>query len=74
MPYKLTKKIPIPDKKRNSYPFRKMDVGDSFLVPFDNVRDQNNIRSAASHFARRTGLAQFTITVEQHGYRVFRIA
>lgn len=74
MPYKLTKKYPLPKNKRNSYPFRSMGIGDSFLIPYSDANGIRNIRSAASHFHRRTGLAKFTIAVEDKGLRVFRVS
>lgn len=74
MAYKITKKVPLPKRTKNRYPFRKMDVGDSFLVTFDDAVNINTVRSAASHFARRTGLARFTVSVEENGLRVFRVA
>lgn len=73
MSFDIVKNVSVPEG-RNSYPFRYMEVGDSFLVPFDQVRNQNSIRSAASHFARRTGLARFSVITEDNGYRVFRVA
>jgi hypothetical protein len=73
MSFDIVNNVSVPEG-RNSYPFRYMEVGDSFLVPFDQVRNQNSIRSAASHFARRTGLARFSVITEDNGYRVFRVA
>lgn len=72
MSFKIVRDVALPEG-RNSYPFRDMEVGDSFLVPFEHVKNQNSLRSAASHFARRTRLARFTITIEEKGYRVFRV-
>ena len=71
MSYTIVKDVLAP--RRNSYPFKHMDVGDSFLVPFDQVKDSNSLRSAASHYARRHGSVRFTITTEAKGFRVFRI-
>lgn len=72
MSYKIVKDVSVPSS-RNSYPFADMDVGDSFLVPFDQVNGSNSLRSAASHFARRHGGVRFTITTEAKGFRVFRV-
>jgi len=73
MSYKIVSNVPLPEPTRNAYPFHEMDVGDSFLVPFENVKNVNIVRSAASQFWRRHGTAKFTVTTEKKGYRVYRI-
>ena len=73
MRYKIKRGIRMPRRERNSYPFREMEIGDSFLVPRSEVVNANRVRSAATHFWRRTSVAQFKVVTEKDGYRVFRI-
>ena len=66
----IEKNIPIPsDRKRNSYPYKQMDVGESFFVP--DIRIQvvcnNNYRAN-----KITGM-KFTARREGNGVRVWRI-
>ena len=67
----LTKEVPVPEPRiRNVYPYKVMEVGDSFLVP--NVKMQivlnNNYRTG-----KRLGM-QFIARKEGEGVRVWRVA
>lgn len=73
MQYKVTNKVPVPHH-RMIYPFRMMEVGDSFLVPLEDLKNHRQVRSAASHFGRRNRPYRFSVIREKSGYRVFRIA
>lgn len=63
MAYKIRSDIPIPDdgavyttpirhNQTDTYPFGAMEIGDSFLVPSNDVRVAK-VRSAASKYGRR---------------------
>jgi len=67
---KIDKEIPPPQrKKRNTYPYRKMDVGESFFVGDVNISlmCNNNYR-----ISRATGM-RFIARREGNGVRVWRI-
>ena len=63
----IEKNIPTPPK-RNIYPYRQMDVGDSFLVPEARIQIvcNNNYR-----FSKLTGM-KFIARREGIGVRVWR--
>lgn len=65
MTFAIEKNIPFPEK----YPFRVMEVGDSFLVPdkFEVYR----LRSIMGHHHRNSGL-RFTTRTVAEGIRVWR--
>jgi len=68
MEYKIEKGIPVP-APRNEYPFRVMEVGDSFAVPSTESR---RVRSAANNFGMRNG-RKFTVKNLPNKVRVWRI-
>jgi len=71
----VVKNVPVPPSKMapNKYPFNKMNVGDSFLVPFVDVTNINSLRQSCYYHARRYG-PKFRVITEDKGFRVFRIA
>lgn len=56
---------------RNRYPFRKMQIGDSFLLKTNEIKPQLRLRQAASQFAKRNGW-DFTIRKQEEGVRIWR--
>ncbi|MEE9532689.1 MAG: hypothetical protein V3W52_17055 [Syntrophobacteria bacterium] len=66
--YKIDKKIPAPGSSKD-YPFEKLEVGHSFLVP---VEESQDARNAAHTFKKATGWNFKTKSVEG-GVRVWRI-
>lgn len=48
----VQKGVPIPSD-RIRYPFQKMEVGDSFVVPHEKAL---SMRQAAGHYGRRGGV------------------
>lgn len=66
---KTTKKAPLP-APRNSYPFRTMDIGESFTVP---LSDRAKARAAASQYQIRYPAVKFTGRQEGKAYRLWRI-
>ena len=81
--YEIDKNIPIPSlapkgrkqgmaSKTVLYPFRLMEIGDSFLVPcetFDDARVRNNIRLSKQN---QKSLIKITIRRVADGLRVWR--
>ena len=65
----IDKDIPTPQtKERNSYPYKVMDVGDSFFVDNQDVRTMsNNNYRAGKNYARK-----FVARREGNGVRVWR--
>ncbi len=66
----LVKNLPIPEPKGGNkpiYPWRTMEIGDSFLAPTKSINGQ------ATHAAQRTG-RKFTVRKVADGWRVWRVA
>lgn len=70
--YKIEKNVPVV-KTRSKWPFGKMEVGDSFIIPKGDYINMNNIYSAASHYGKRHGGMKFTTKACDEGRRVWRI-
>lgn len=74
----ITKDIPIPELKtpsRNKYDLWKMEVGDSFAIPFNDT-DAVKVRTAVSNYGRRNDKKFVTRKVmedDQTFLRVWRI-
>lgn len=74
---KIEKGVPIPEQGENrkmKYPWRQMEVGDSFFIECD-VYKANSVLSAARSWSYRNtdGLSQFARREEDNGYRFWRI-
>lgn len=74
--YEIEKNVDLP-KRRNRYPFGRMEVGDSFLVT--DQKGMNGVSSAASSYAKVEGGKFRTLmrTMErdgESGVRVWRVA
>ena len=69
--FKIETGIPIPPPQTGGgrYPWRKMKVGDSFLVPGKTQKTWNGV--SAAH--KMTGF-KFTVRTVEGGVRVWRIA
>lgn len=52
------------------YPFKDMEIGDSFLVPFES---EMTIRTRAYHFGGTNPGFKFTVRKVQNGIRCWRI-
>ena len=67
----VDKGIPLPEeKKRNVYPYKQMDVGDSFFAPGTKITVMCNLQY---RMGKKTGM-KFTARKEGDGVRVWRIA
>lgn len=69
MAHEIEKNIPIPDRQIGlcKYPFNKMDIGDSFVLP-------TKLRSSTSHRGRILGFKFLTRKIDDENVRVWRIA
>ncbi len=81
--YEIEKNIPIPplakrgqkqgEKSGHRYPFKAMEIGDSFLVECESIHDmrvRNNIRLSIYNQAVTS---RFTVRRVENGLRVWRI-
>lgn len=48
--YKIEKDIPIGENSKKTYPWDKMNVGDSFKAP---LKDRSAITGSAAHYAKK---------------------
>jgi len=66
--YPIEHGIPLPDPVKTErkigvthYPWREMEVGDSFLVPYDGepgTAVQNRVNATATHYRKRYAITQ----------------
>lgn len=66
---RIDKNIPIP-RSRGKYPFREMEVGDSFLCPKGS---EKTIYSAAGQATTRIKGRRFIVRKTEDGFRVWRV-
>lgn len=85
--YTIDVDVPIPKKERplpsnGKYPFTKLEVGDSFFVPYEDVKEckapHRAVCAAASNWGRRHGRVLTTRTLRGedgriYGFRVWRL-
>jgi hypothetical protein len=70
MTIQIEKNIPLPpDKKRNVYPYKSMEIGESFYVPQAKIQMICNYNNRAK---KATGM-KFIARKEEEGVRVWRI-
>jgi hypothetical protein len=77
---KIEKGVPLPPNYNQpgkgrpaKYPFRKMEVGDSFFLAGDK-RVCGSVSSSCHHLTMRHPEFRFTVRKVEGGYRVWRIA
>lgn len=78
-PYRIDRDVPIPEKRRtySHYPWRQLQVGDSFAVPLNGRTPRRVaalVTSAWVSVRRRSPELRFTCRQEQDAIRVWRIA
>lgn len=66
---KIDRGIPIPPARRCLYPWREMEVGDSFLMPGAPRQVANQISKAGRYYQRK-----FSYRKTAEGIRVWRVA
>jgi hypothetical protein len=72
----IEKGIPMPEhnkKYAKKFPFEKLEIGDSFLVPLAADKSPSSIYSAISQARKRLNIALTSARVEG-GVRVWRIS
>ena len=70
--YKIEKGFPVPDTRgMRKYPWRKLEVGDSFFVAGGTTA---LVSPSASGFSKRNPGLQFTCMQVEGGVRVWRVA
>ena len=67
---KVEKDVPMPDKIPSKYPFKNMEVGDSFYAEGMKTSQLSN---ASAYWAKKKGY-KFEARAEQGGTRVWRTA
>lgn len=71
--FQIEKGVPRPAKRqRTVYPFREMEIGDSFFVSGENS-ERSRLINAASWFGTRNGV-KLSVRKVDGGARVWRIA
>lgn len=79
MTYKIDSSIPVPPSRKDtrSYPFKDLEVGQSFLVVREPDETKTRVRertSAAMTWAKRTLDRNFCTRQVDDGVRVWRIS
>jgi hypothetical protein len=74
MKFKLEKDIPIPAKQMrirpSKYPFNKMEIGESFLVPLNKLK---TIRTAIGLYKKKHPEWGYASRTLPEGFRIWRI-
>lgn len=75
MTFKIDKGIPIPpdNQKMTKYPWREMEVGDSFFMPVEPSKSRNKVASGLLTTARFYKPLKFKTAQNSNGVRVWRI-
>jgi hypothetical protein len=67
----IEKNIPFHSTDKESiYPFKKMEIGDSFSLP---INETTNVRSAIQFFKKRGGTQKFATRTFGDVVRIWRI-
>lgn len=77
MKIKIEKGIPLPKNvtRKSKYPFREMEVGDSFFITDkeDAKRMQQKVSAVASMFSKKNSEYKFKTQAFDSGVRIWRI-
>lgn len=76
MKIQIEKGVPVPKNitRKSKYPFREMEVGDSFFIK-DNIdvkRAQQKISAVAHMFCKKNPLYKFKTQAFDSGVRIWR--
>ena len=73
--FEIEKGIPIPNftPRRNKYPWRHMEVGDSFFVPTKNEAESHRIQVSLLGSVRRLKPLRFRAVLADSGVRCWRV-
>ncbi len=80
--YKIEKNLAIPtrhNRRQSKYPWADLQIGDSFLVPFNEVNVKNersNLHTSYRQWCRTRQLPERKISVQEveKGFRVWRVS
>jgi hypothetical protein len=72
MSLQIEKDVPRPKIRQTLIPFDKMEIGDSVMVPSEEMKE-TNVRSQASIRSNKESGKRFTVHREGEGCRVFRV-
>jgi len=73
MPLRIDKNVPIPPPvSSGKYPFKRMDIGDSFFIPLCKTRPEESLRCSIYNCAKRARM-KVTMRKVTGGYRCWRI-
>jgi hypothetical protein len=70
----IERNVPLPPKMECKYPFRDLEVGDSFFVVVGQHETFEKVRARLMSSMRRQRPRQFTMRTIGDGVRVWRIA
>jgi hypothetical protein len=76
--YSIESNIPMPVRARarmSKYPFRKLQVGQSFLVPctrWDKKKATNSLTSCRRNAEKKMPGKKFALRTERDGIRIWR--
>jgi len=77
MSYKIEKNLQLPTKRHNKFPFDKMEIGDSFLVPKSEITALENMRqniyNAAAAYRTKQPDFKCSVKAVEDGIRVWRV-
>ena len=76
MEFKIESGVPIPNTARSGrtkYPLDRLQVGNSFFVPMNDLKRAKNLRSTFSVRAKKKGISIVSIA-DETGIRVWRTA
>jgi len=68
---RVEKGVPMPSANVAKYPWRQMEIGDSFLFPEDVSGDTASNNAAAA--SKRLAPKRFSVRKTQDGYRCWRV-
>lgn len=69
--YVIEKDVPIPGGFCYRYPFKQMEIGDSFLIGNDETM-ASRVRSAGCNYSKKHN-KKFTVRKCLDGYRIWRV-
>ena len=73
--YKIEKGIPMPREKypiSEEFPLKEMEVGDSFVLTFEDYAEQVNKQNRVRNTANRLNMKVMIKTLDDHTMRVWR--
>lgn len=70
----IEKNIELPKPNfKEKWAFHRLEVGDSFAIPFDDEKEVVRLRTAASAYNQRHRIRLTTRTVYENGVKLLRV-